>query len=68
MEDKIFTSSYITQSWLWIHCLKAGQKEYTFTQQQLSDLVNRVFADGYQFVIKSTRQTKNAPRPEVRRG
>lgn len=49
MEDKIFTSGYITQSGPWIPCLKAGQKEYTFTPQELSDLVNRAFADGYQF-------------------
>ena len=49
MEDKIFTSGYVTQCGPKIPCLKAGQKVYTFTPQELSELVNKAFADGYQF-------------------
>ena len=30
-------------------CLKAGEKTYTFTPEELSDLVHKVFHDGYQF-------------------
>jgi hypothetical protein len=32
-----------------IPCLKAGQKDYVFTPQELSELMNKAFADGYQF-------------------
>lgn len=45
----IHTSGYITQSGPWIPCLKAGEKNYTFTPQELSELLNKAFADGYQY-------------------
>lgn len=45
----MITSGYITQSGPWIPCLKAGEKIYTFTPQELSELINRAFADGYQY-------------------
>ena len=44
-----FTSGYITQSGPWIPCLKAGEKNYTFTPEELSELLNKAFADGYQY-------------------
>ena len=43
------TSGFIWQSGPWIPCLKAGEKNYTFTPEELSELMNRAFADGYQF-------------------
>ena len=45
----INTSGYITQSGPWIPCLKAGEKNYTLTPQELSELLNKAFADGYQY-------------------
>lgn len=43
------TSGYITLSGPMIPCLKAGQKYYTLSPQELSELMNRAFADGYQY-------------------
>ena len=43
------TSGYIQQCGPWIPCLKAGEKLYTFTPEELSELVNRAFYDGYEF-------------------
>jgi hypothetical protein len=45
----MITSGYITQSGPWIPCLKAGEKNYTFTPEELSELLNKAFADGYQY-------------------
>jgi hypothetical protein len=45
----MITSGYITQSGPWIPCLKAGEKNYTFTPQELSELLNKAFSDGYQY-------------------
>lgn len=45
----MITSGYITQSGPWIPCLKAGEKNYTFTPKELSELLNKAFADGYQY-------------------
>ena len=44
-----FTSGYITQCGPWIPCLKPGEKNYTFTPQELSELLNKAFADGYEY-------------------
>ena len=43
-----FTSGYVTQCGPWIPCLKAGESNYTFTPVELSELLNKAFADGYQ--------------------
>jgi len=45
----MITSGYITQSGPWIPCLKAGEKNYTFTPQELSELLHKAYHDGYQF-------------------
>lgn len=45
----MITSGYITQSGPWIPCLKAGEKNYTFTPQELSELLNKAYYDGYQY-------------------
>lgn len=44
-----FTSGYSTQCGPWIPCLKAGESNYTFTPEELSELLNKAFADGYQY-------------------
>jgi len=46
---KTETSGYITQCGPWIPCLKAGEDVYTFTPKELSELLNKAFADGYQY-------------------
>jgi hypothetical protein len=43
------TSGYIEQCGPWIPCLKAGEKQYTFTPEELSELMHRAFYDGYDF-------------------
>ena len=43
------TSGFIQQCGPWIPCLKAGEKNYTFTPEELSELLNKAFADGYKF-------------------
>jgi hypothetical protein len=43
------TSGYITLCGPMIPCLKAGQKDYVLSPQELSELMNRAFADGYQY-------------------
>ena len=45
----IETSGFICQSGPWIPCLKAGESNYTFTPAELSELLNKAFADGYQY-------------------
>lgn len=45
----IETSGFITQCGPWIPCLKQGEKNYTFTPEELSELLNKAFADGYQY-------------------
>ena len=45
----MITSGYITQSGPWIPCLMAGEKNYTFTPEELSELLNKAFSDGYQY-------------------
>ena len=45
----MFTSGYITQCGPWIPCLKSGEKNYTFTPQELSELLHKAFNDGYQY-------------------
>jgi len=42
------TSGYITQSGPWMPVLKEGEKVYTFTSEELSALLRRAYADGYQ--------------------
>jgi hypothetical protein len=43
------TSGFIRQSGPWIPCLKSGEKNYAFTPEELSELLNKAFADGYQY-------------------
>ena len=43
------TSGFIQQCGPWIPCLKAGEKTYTFTPEELSELMHRAFYDGYDF-------------------
>ena len=45
----IETSGFITQCGPWIPCLKQGEKNYTLTPQELSELLNKAFADGYEY-------------------
>lgn len=45
---KIGTSGYITQSGPWIPCLRPGEKNYTFTPEELSELLHKAFSDGYE--------------------
>lgn len=45
----MITSEYSTHSGPWIPCLRAGEKNYTFTPQELSELLNKAFADGYEY-------------------
>lgn len=44
----INTSGFIRQSGPWIPCLKEGEKVYTFTPEELSNLLRKAYADGYQ--------------------
>ena len=43
------TSGYIQQCGPWVPCLKAGEKNYTFTPEELSALLHKTFHDGFQF-------------------
>ena len=43
------TSGYIRQCGPWIPCLKPGEKNYTFTPEELSELLHKAFADGYEY-------------------
>ena len=43
------TNEYSTYSGPWIPCLRTGEKNYTFTPQELSELLNKAFADGYEY-------------------
>lgn len=45
---KTVTSGFITQAGPWIPCLKEGEKVYTLTPEELSELLRRAYADGYQ--------------------
>ena len=45
----MITSGYIQQCGPWIPCLKPGEKIYTFTPEELSELLHKAFHDGYQF-------------------
>jgi hypothetical protein len=45
----MITSGYITQCGPWIPCLKSGEKNYTFTPQELSELLHKAFNDGYRY-------------------
>ncbi len=47
--NKIYTSGYIQQCGPWIPCLKSGEKNYTFTPEELSELMHKAFYDGYEF-------------------
>lgn len=42
------TCGYLTQSGPWIPCLKEGEKTYTFTPEELSELLRKAYAEGYQ--------------------
>ena len=44
----INTSGFIRQCGPWIPCLKEGEKVYTFTPEELSGLLSKAYADGYQ--------------------
>ena len=44
----MFTSGFIRQSGPWIPCLKEGQKNYLLSPEELSELLRRAYADGYQ--------------------
>ena len=46
---KTVTSGFIRQSGPWIPCLKEGEQVYTFTPEELSELLNKAFGDGYEF-------------------
>ena len=43
------TSGYIQQCGPWIPCLKPGEKNYTFTPEELSELLHKAFSDGYEY-------------------
>ena len=45
----MITSGYIRQSGPWIPCLKPGEKNYTLTPEELSELLHKAFSDGYQY-------------------
>ena len=45
----IHTSGYIQQCGPWIPCLKPGEKNYTFTPEELSELLHKAFSDGYEY-------------------
>jgi hypothetical protein len=45
---KTVTSGFIRQSGPWIPCLKEGEKVYTLTPEELSELLRKAYADGYQ--------------------
>ena len=45
----IRTSGYIQQCGPWIPCLKPGEKNYTFTPEELSELLHKAFSDGYEY-------------------
>ena len=45
----IETSGFIHQCGPWIPCLKPGEKNYTFTPEELSELLHKAYADGYQY-------------------
>jgi hypothetical protein len=49
MNNKKFTSGYLTQSGPWIPCLREGETTYNLTPEELSTLLRRAFADGYEF-------------------
>lgn len=53
------TSGYVTLCGPMIPCLKAGQKNYVLSPQELSELMNRAFADGYQYA----KEIYNVPVP-----
>jgi hypothetical protein len=42
------TSGFIRQTGPWIPCLKEGETTYTFTPEELSTLLRRAYADGYE--------------------
>lgn len=42
-----FTSGYITQVGPWIPCLPQGETHYTFTPDQLRELLEKTYADGF---------------------
>ena len=44
----IVTSGFIRQSGPWIPCLKEGQKNYILSPEELSELLRKAYADGYQ--------------------
>ena len=46
---RLDTSGYIQQCGPWVPCLKAGEKNYTFTPEELSALLHKTFHDGFQF-------------------
>jgi hypothetical protein len=43
------TSGFIQQCGPWIPCLKAGEENYTFTAEELSELLHKAFSDGYKY-------------------
>ena len=45
----IDTSGYMQHCGPLIPCLKKGESNYTFTPEELSELMHRAFHDGYQF-------------------
>ena len=45
----MFTNGFIRPCGPWIPCLKPGEKTYTFTPEELSELLHKAFSDGYQY-------------------
>lgn len=45
----INTSGYVMQIGPWIPCLKSGESVYTLTPEELSELLHKAYADGYQY-------------------
>lgn len=43
------TSGFIQQCGPLIPCLKSGEKTYNLTPEELSELLNKAFADGYAY-------------------
>ena len=45
----MMTSGYITQTGPCIPCLKQGEKNYSLSPEELSELLNKAFSDGYEY-------------------
>ena len=48
------TSGFIQQCGPWIPCLPKGETYYTFTPEQLRELLEKTYTDGFILFIKRT--------------